>query len=646
MTSKSADRKPGSDHWLLLINIALLLSFILAAHNAWVLLTLGTEVSRLAGMLLSVPLFMLLISIRQSLLRQWQQSWDVLTSQREHTELTLRSIEDAVITTDAQGHVNYMNQSAETLTGWPVEKARGKPIQVIFHIAEEDSSVLLNPIAQCLEEGHVVRLCAAVRLMRHDQNEAIVEVTASPVRNRQGEVVSAVLIFHDVSKQRQMEDRLAYQAKHDFLTGLINRREFERLLAEALHTAAGEDRQHALCYLDLDHFKVINDTCGHVAGDELLVQLSALLRATVRGDDLLARLGGDEFAVLLYDCPLDEAVNKARALRDAVQDFRFVWQQRTFDVGFGIGVVAVSKESGSSMELLRAADSACYAAKSRGRNKIFVYQPDDPELKKLRGEMRWVTRIGDALRNQQFQLYYQLIEPVQGPEPELFHCELLMRTEDERHKLVSPEAFIPAAERYNLVTDLDRWVINSALLKIAELDKQAAPGKSNLCGINLSGQALSDETFHDYVKSLIKRYKVRPASVCFEITETAAISNLELAIRFMRDMKKLGCAIALDDFGTGVSSYTYLKKFPLDYVKIDGSFIKAMLTNPVDLAMVESVVHIAKVMGIKTVAEFVEDQATLDKLEELGVNYAQGYGIARPKPFSANKSSVASGLKL
>ena len=646
MTSKSADRKPGSDHWLLLINIALLLSFILAAHNAWVLLTLGTEVSRLAGMLLSVPLFMLLISIRQSLLRQWQQSWDVLTSQREHTELTLRSIEDAVITTDAQGHVNYMNQSAETLTGWPVEKARGKPIQVIFHIAEEDSSVLLNPIAQCLEEGHVVRLCTAVRLMRHDQNEAIVEVTASPVRNRQGEVVSAVLIFHDVSKQRQMEDRLAYQAKHDFLTGLINRREFERLLAEALHTAAGEDRQHALCYLDLDHFKVINDTCGHVAGDELLVQLSALLRATVRGDDLLARLGGDEFAVLLYDCPLDEAVNKARALRDAVQDFRFVWQQRTFDVGFGIGVVAVSKESGSSMELLRAADSACYAAKSRGRNKIFVYQPDDPELKKLRGEMRWVTRIGDALRNQQFQLYYQLIEPVQGPEPELFHCELLMRTEDERHKLVSPEAFIPAAERYNLVTDLDRWVINSALLKIAELDKQAAPGKSNLCGINLSGQALSDETFHDYVKSLIKRYKVRPASVCFEITETAAISNLELAIRFMRDMKKLGCAIALDDFGTGVSSYTYLKKFPLDYVKIDGSFIKAMLTNPVDLAMVESVVHIAKVMGIKTVAEFVEDQATLDKLEELGVNYAQGYGIARPKPFSANKSSVASGLKL
>lgn len=596
-----------------------------------------------SGLVLSLTLLILLAHMRQRFVGESQRSQEVLISQKAHTETTLHGLVDAVITTDASGHVDYMNQSAEHLTGWPREKARGKPIQVIFHITEEDSSILLNPIAQCLSEGRVTRLSAAVKLMRHNEAESIVEVTASPMRNRKGEVVSAVLVFHDISKERQMQDRISYQENHDALTGLVNRRKFESLLEEALQTTTEQDRQHALCYMDIDHFKVINDTCGHTAGDELLVQLSALLLTVVRGDDLLARLGGDEFAVLLYDCPLDQATNKANILREVVQDFRFVWQEKTFVVGFGIGVVAVDKNSINTMDVLRAADSACYAAKSRGRNKIFVYKADDPELKKMRGEMRWVTRIGDALRNQQFQLYYQLIRPVQMAEPDVFHCELLMRSEDDRHELVSPEAFIPTAERYKLMTDVDRWVVNTALPKIAELDEQAPDNtredSKNIFAINLSGQSLSDESFHEYVKGLMGRYKVNPTSVCFEITETAAITNLDLAISFMQDMKVLGCSFALDDFGTGMSSFTYLKKFPLDYVKIDGSFIRNMQESPVDLAMVESVVNIARVMGIKTIAEFVEDEIVFAKLKEIGVDYAQGYGIAKPVPLTEKVAS-------
>lgn len=636
MIPQRTDSGASNDYWLSVINAALILCVALTVIVLWVLAE--ATVSRLyplAAVIISLLLMAILLHMRQQLSLEYQKSLDVLLSQKEHTEFTLHSIVDAVITTDVKGHVDYMNQSAEQLTGWSLEKAQGKPIQVIFHITEQDSAVFMNPIAESLNEGHVVRLCAPVRLTRHNLRETMVEVTASPMRNRQGEIISAVLVFHDVSKERKMQDRLDYQATHDSLTGLINRREFERLLAEALKAAVDEKRQHAFCYMDIDHFKVINDTCGYAAGDELLMQLSALLLTTVRGDDLLARLGGDEFALLLYDCPLDEAVNKAQALRNVVEDFRFVWEGRTFDVGFGVGLVAMGKGSGDAADVLRAADSACYAAKTRGRNKIFVYRADDPELQKLRGEIRWATHIGDALRNQQFQLYYQLIQPVQRPETDVFHCELLMRTEDESHKLVSPEAFIPAAERYKLVTDIDRWVINSALPKIAELDAQAPAGKTNLCGINLSGQALSDETFLDYVKSLMERYKVKPASVCFEITETGAIGDLDLAIHFMQEMKALGCVFALDDFGTGVSSYTFLKKFPLDYVKIDGSFIRSMLDSSVDLAMVESVIHIAKVMGIKTVAEYVEDEKTLHKLKELGVDYAQGYGIARPAPLDA-----------
>jgi diguanylate cyclase (GGDEF)-like protein/PAS domain S-box-containing protein len=602
------------------------------------------DVARLdliSGAVLLVILVISFLHMRFRYARERQHSEEELFTHQQRAEVTLRAIGDAVITTDAESNIENMNAMAERLTGWQRDKARGAAVQQVFRISsEEDEETELDPVGQCLREGRVVRLADAVVLQGPLANQAMVEVTASPMRNRQGKIVSAALVFHDISKERQMQDHIAYQASHDALTGLVDRREFERLLDEMLWSAAQEGRSHALVYMDIDQFKVINDTCGHLGGDELLVQLSAMLLATVRGDDVLARLGGDEFAILLQDCPLEQAVHKADSLRRAMEDFRFVWQGKTFDVGFGIGVVALVENSGTTIDVLRAADAACYAAKAKGRRQIVVYDAEDPALQKRRGEMRWVTRIGDALRDQRFQLYYQTIAPVSSAEPNVFHCELLMRKEDEQQELVSPEEFIPTAERYNLMTDIDRWVVSTALPLIAELDAQAGPGQSNVCGINLSGQSLSDESFHDYVKGLLEMHGVNPASICFEITETSAILNFDLALKFMQEMKALGCAFALDDFGTGVSSYSYLKELPLDYVKIDGSFIRGMRSDAVDYAMVESVIRIAKVLGIKTIAEFVEDEATLALLRELGVDYAQGYGIARPAPLDEKVSDA------
>jgi diguanylate cyclase (GGDEF)-like protein len=451
-------------------------------------------------------------------------------------------------------------------------------------------------------------------------------------------IFSALIIFLFSMRQRHKQDLIDYQASHDSLTGLIHRREFEKRLKNILDSAHKEGSHHALLYMDIDQFRVVNESFGHQAGDELLVQLSALLRATVRGDDTLARLGGDEFSILLENCPLDEAANKADDFKRAVEKFNFVWQGKTFDVSLGIGVVAIDSGSGSVNEILKSANSACFAAKENGRHQVVIYQADDPRLKKQRGEMKWATRISDALRNQKFQLYYQDILPIQAEESEIFHCELLMRTESDAHDLISPVKFIPAAERYNLMGDIDRWVVSTAIQNITILEKNVPSEQASLYGINLSGQSLSDDTFLDYVSGLLEVYGVNPENICFEVTESTAIVNPETALRFMQKMKSIGCKFALDDFGTGISSYSYLKMFPFDYVKIDGSFIRNITTSQVDREVVSSVCRIAKVLGIKTIAEYVENDSVFSLLRELGVDYAQGYGISEPAPLSRRLS--------
>ena len=598
---------------------------------------LGAEVFR-PGMLLGISVVSLLLILLFYMWRRFsierEHNREVLFQHREQAQITLHAIADAVITTNAEGRVEHMNAMAERITGWPLAQARGRELSEVLPLVNEHTQgVVPNPVAACLREGRTARLGEAVVVRSRQGGQALIMASASPMRDREGRITGAVLVFHDVSEERQMADQLAYQATHDALTGLLDRSEFERQLNAALHSAKTLGRQHALCYMDLDQFKVVNDACGHAAGDELLVQLSALLMATVRDTDILARLGGDEFAVLLMDCPLDLAANKAESLRDVVKSFRFIWQGKRFDVGFGIGVVPVTKNSGTTTDVLRAADIACYAAKSKGRNQVFVYETDSPELAKRRGEMRWATRIGEALENKQFRLYYQTIKPVAADEPGVFHCELLMRREDESGRLASPEAFIPAAERFNLMADIDRWVVSAALPRITELTRLSARnGERVLCGINLSGQSLGDGSFHDYVSRLMDTYAVPPEAVCFEVTESSAIANFEVALDFIQKMRARGCRFALDDFGTGVSSFSYLKKLPLDYVKIDGSFIRDLLSEPVDEAMVECINRIAHTLGIKTIAEYVESEALLVRLRELGTDYAQGYAIARPAP--------------
>jgi len=553
-----------------------------------------------------------------------------LHQEKERAEVTLHSIGDGVVTTDASGNVEYLNPVAVTLTGWTLDEARGLPLgQIVSLIDETSRQPIENPVTKCLREGAAVAMADHAVLVRRDKQEIAISDSAAPIRGNAGEIIGTVMVFQDVSQARKMVQQITYQAIHDNLTGLPNRAEFERHLQEALVSAKQENRQHILCYLDLDQFKIVNDTCGHVAGDELLRQITGLLRSKVRDTDVLARLGGDEFGVLLKYCDPQHAPMVAETLCKAVKDFRFHWDEHSFETGVSIGLATISRDSESLADVLSAADVSCYAAKDKGRNQIHMYQPDDSELKQRRGEMQWVPRIRQAIDNNRFCLYYQTIVPLNPDRGLEMHREILLRMRDGQGELVPPMAFIPAAERYSLMPDVDRWVVRNTF-KL--LSNQCASDCRWVCTINLSGQSLCDNTFLDFVIKHLDLSGVEPDRVCFEITETAAIANLVKASHFIGVLKGLGCRFALDDFGSGLSSFTYLKNLKVDYLKIDGSFVKDMLNDPIDFAMVNAINQIGHVMGIQTIAEFVENVDILEALRKLGVDYAQGYGVDRPAP--------------
>ena len=447
-------------------------------------------------------------------------------------------------------------------------------------------------------------------------------------------MAAALQAAHERMQERidEATERLSYQATHDALTGLVNRREFERRLEKALAAAREQGRVHALCYLDLDQFKIVNDTCGHVAGDELLRQLTVLLQSKVRDADLLARLGGDEFGVLLENCPLEQAQIVADLLRQTVKDFHFVWQNKSFVIGVSIGLVPITQDCESLASVLSCADSACYAAKDLGRNRVHVYRIEDSELAQRQGEMNWVTRITHAIEENRFRLYYQTIMPLSDADIEGAHFEILLRMLSDQGELIPPMAFIPAAERYDLMPSIDRWVVSTAFGLYWKFLPKDSRGRRHTCTVNLSGPSLCDDHFLEFIKRQFALYHVPHDHICFEITETAAISNLSRAMEFIGELRAQGCRFSLDDFGSGLSSFTYLKNMPVDYLKIDGSFVRDMVDDPMDAAMVAAINQVGHVMGLKTIAEFVETDAVLEKLREMGVDFVQGFGIERPKP--------------
>ena len=554
---------------------------------------------------------------------------DALFREKESAQITLQSIGDGVITTDANSHVEYINPVAEELTGWKVDDASGRPIDEIFRgFHEETCEPLENPLAVAIRRDRAIKSVRPTLLIRRDGNELYIESTASPIRDGKGSVTGGVLVFHDVSESRELNRRLSYHASHDILTGLVNRRELENRLERALKSARARETSYALLYLDLDQFKIVNDSCGHNAGDALLGQLGALLKSKIRWRDTLARLGGDEFGVLLESCSLEEAMNSAETLRMAIGDYKFVWEERNFRLGVSIGVVPITADNEDVAALLSAADSACAAAKEAGRNRIHSFQENDIDLMRRRREMQWAARINNALEEDRFELFRQTIQPLQATE-EGAHYEILLRMRDENGGIISPGLFIEAAERYGITPNIDRWVIRSAFRwLVSEADERE---RLALCSINLSGQSFGDEKFLPFVIDQFQMSGIDATKICFEITETAAIASYSQANRFINALKELGCKFALDDFGTGLSSFGYLKHFPVDFLKIDGSFVKEILHDPIDREMVRSINEIGHLTGKKTIAEFAENEEIITMLRGMGIDYAQGYGVSEPK---------------
>jgi diguanylate cyclase (GGDEF)-like protein/PAS domain S-box-containing protein len=563
------------------------------------------------------------------------QAKEALHQEKERAQVTLGSIGDGVITTDLNGDIEYMNTVAEHSTGWKLLDARGKPMLKIFRLVEEKSlEAPPDPAALCLEQGKSTMLAGHLLLLhRYRSHRLSVEVNASPIRDSNADITGVVLVFHDVTELRGLAKKMSYQATHDSLTGLLNRSEFENRVKQAIENARTENVRHALCYVDLDNFKVVNDTSGHFAGDELLKQLTIKLRMELREADTLARLGGDEFGILLEGCSMENAREPAEAIRKIVEEFRFVWDNTSFRIGASIGLVPISQDSGTLTEVLSAADSACYVAKDSGRNRVHIYQPDDKAVSERHGQMQWVQRIQDVLEQNRFRLFFQPIAKLQhvAGEKNLTHGEVLIRMLDENNNIVGPGSFIPAAERYQRMPAIDRWVVSNTL-RMLTIDKKQAAAHISSCCINLSGQSVSDERFMDFLVSEIKSSGVPPELLVFEITETAVIANLCNASTMIATLREMGCRFALDDFGVGLSSFGYLKNLAVDYLKLDGCFVKNMAGDNIDYAMVQAINQIGHTMDIKTIAEFVEDEATLEAVRSVGVDYAQGYVIAKPVP--------------
>jgi diguanylate cyclase (GGDEF)-like protein/PAS domain S-box-containing protein len=564
-------------------------------------------------------------------LRQAQQG---LRAEKERAEVTLRAISNGVLTVGLDGRVDSINGAAELLCGCKRQEALGRPLAEVLQLADEHSGQPLpDPAAQCLRENRVLAGGTPALLRARDGRRHTVEFSAAPLRLPGGQPAGAVLVVNDVTESRSLLHHLSYQASHDVLTGLVNRREFGVRLQRALErTRHADGSDSALLYLDLDQFKIVNDTCGHAAGDDLLRQLSEAYLTHVRERDTLARLGGDEFALIVEHCSVAEAMVVANKLLDTTRNFRYVCNTQAFRLGVSIGLIPLDGGTISVEEALRQADHACYIAKETGRNRVFLQRGGGGQMEQRRNDMYWVKRLGDAFRTDQLQLYYQPIQAL-GPRRTGLHYEILLRMKDGQGAPIVPGSFLPAAERYDIMQEVDRWVLDHSLAWLERHPRHV--DELELCTINLSRRALADSDFQRYAVERIGAARLPASKLCFEITETGAFANVQHTLSFILALQKLGCGFALDDFGTGMASFAYLKQLPVNYVKIDGSFIQLMTESTVDFEMVRFTNEISHIMGRQTIAEFVTDNGTLDKLREIGVDFAQGYLVGEPRPLTA-----------
>ncbi len=562
-----------------------------------------------------------------------------LSEQHELLRVTLNSIADAVITTDAAGMVTWLNPAAERLTGWLSAQATGQALNDVFRILNaETRKPIEDPLARCFGPGAESAQATQTVLLSRDGVQFGIQESASPIRSTQadasGEVLGAVIVFRDITEQRRLTTEMSYRATHDALTGLINRTEFEAQLERLLAKSREDDSEHAVLYIDLDQFKLVNDACGHAAGDLLLQQVGRLLAKSVRSRDTLARLGGDEFAAILEHCTAEQAQRAGQQICDHLEEFRFLHDGRRFSIRASIGLVPFDKRWPSTMASMQAADAACYAAKEAGRNRVHIWCDTDKAVRERHGEMQWATRLEQALDENHFELHAQRIVPLAGS-PTSLYAELLIRLREVdaqgNAKLIAPGAFLPAAERYNLAPRIDSWVLEQAVRRL-----EALPDLSmleTLC-INLSGQSIGDRAFHRVaIQTLAAAGSDICERLCLEITETAAITNMADATLFIDQMRTLGVRFALDDFGAGASSFSYLKRLKVDIIKIDGSFVRDLVEDRLNDATVRCFVEVARVVGVKTVAEFVDKPEVLQRIREIGVDYAQGYLLHKPEPF-------------
>ena len=549
--------------------------------------------------------------------------------------LALESIAEAIVTTDTAGRIEYVNPAAELLLGTAASLAIGRTIEQLLGLVDDhEGRNLSDPVLRAVATGQPVTLGRrAVTVSRQDGSERAVEVSAAPLRDAERKTVGAVLLLHDVTELRGMARQMSYQATHDALTGLVNRREFERRVQEAVDTARRGDGTHVLSFIDLDRFKAVNDSSGHLAGDALLREIAKLLREAVRDSDTVARLGGDEFGLLLVGCPLDKAHQIAHDVCRAIGEYRFIWKEKVFNVGASIGLLELGRESGTVEESLAAADSACYVAKAQGSGNVSVYSARDESVARHSGDIQWLQKLQAALRDETFELYQQPIVPAMLASSDGPAMEILLRLRDEDGRLWQPGDFLAAAERYRLMPNIDRWVVKSTILMLGS-GALSVP-RSRCISLNVSGQTLGDLGFLEFVVDCLDRSSVAPSQLCFEMTEAAAIANLEHARRFASVLHGMGCRFALDDFGSGIGSFSNLKNLPLDYLKIDHSFTRNLARDTVNQAMITAMIKLARTLNFQVIAEGVEDNAALDYVRRMGVDFVQGNVIAKAKPLSS-----------